>query len=304
MINLPNYKEFHSRPQGNEGRIEEAINNAGEELIDRLKEQSHLVSTEHQNHVLRPSALGKPALETAYKYFGLAEQENVSSELNLIFWFGHAFEQWFSVFLEHTNIEVLYRQAEHELFGLKGSSDFLVFDGEQRWILDTKAINARTFNEYKKYGLNDDRGYASQLAFYSEASGYPAAIVMLNKETYEIYYVTLPEEMKEKCLKRMQHIIKVLHELDEQKALTPFEKFGECFRHFRPPIPQAEVFKKQPTGRYLLPSTMRFSPIAPLLYETYTEKNGYKKDTTYVCDYKYPVHLQSYKPDIEQDVFG
>jgi len=242
------------------------------------------------DRVFRASQMGKPALETAYRYFH-GKFNNPDEKTKLIFWMGHAFEAWLKDYIERSDWVLLDTQTPHEWNGIDGSSDFIVRDTEGlKFIIDAKAVNGRCFNKYKRYGLLDDRGYATQLSIYSASSGLPACIVMMNKENGDVSYAWLREkEQKEECLDRAKYI---------REKIIQSNSFEECFAYFRPPEPRVEMYQKEPTGRLLPPDCYVRHPLRDILYETYTDTNNRGEEKVYVSDYKYPEQYKQYKPDI------
>jgi hypothetical protein len=291
--------------------VQKGLKEQAQELTEELQKvllEGYLPSAfgGRDGRVLRASAMGHPALELAAKYFKVKLESTIDEKTMLTFWLGHSFEAWLSfLYSRSRNVTVRGTQSYHEWKGITGHSDFIL-TGEDgtTFIADAKAINARAFNKYQRYGLLDDRGYATQLALYSASYGdVPACIIMLNKENGKVDHVWLDENKKEECLQRAKFVKETIEHIALAKDETDLEKFKRCFCHFRPPVPRAEVFRKQYTGRILPPDTMVYSPLRDLLYETYTGTNNRNEEKTYVSDYLYPEEFQQYKPDINADVF-
>ena len=309
-LNLPGNPEPGFDPS------DEAIQHDWAERSKELTEELHRVFLDgympssygqKDARVFRASSMGHPALEIAAKKFLKNQFVNcVDEKTMLTFWMGHSFEAWLSfLYTRAKNLDIVGVQHEHNWRGITGHSDFIIKDEHgNRFIADAKAINARAFNKYQRYGLLDDRGYATQLAIYSASfSNIPACIVMMNKENGKVDHVWLTEEMKERCLERAKFIKETIVRIDSSISDKGNSKFEACFAHFRPPIPRAEVYKKQYTGRILPPDNMVYSPLLELLYETYKDTNNRNEEKTYVSDYKYPEQYKQYKPDIEEDVY-
>ena len=269
-----------------------------EQLMSPLRDQ-YMPSTygTRDQRTMRASEMGHLALEIAHKHF-VGNSTPPNEKQCLFFWLGHAFEAWLTFLYERsTNCHITTQQAQHVWHNIQGHSDFIIQDGEgQQFIADAKAINGRAFNKYKRYGLLDDRGYATQLSIYSASyDNMPACIIMLNKENGDISHAWLGEEQREKCLERAAKVY---------DTITSVGGFDECFAYFRPPIPRAEVYQKEYTGRMLVPESMAWSELRDVIFHTYTDINARKEEKVYVSDYRYPEGYEQYKPDINEDVFG
>ena len=290
-INLPGVTalDFNPTDSVTNKYYEDEATKAGETLTGALVSMYQPDYTKRDSRVFRASQVGHPALEVAYNYFyGLPSGHDETTKL--IFWFGHAFEQWARHAFVRSDAELVDEQRFHDYQGITGYSDFIVkgHDGKQ-FIVDAKAINNRAFVNYQKNGLTDDRGYATQLSIYASHVKLPACVLMMNKETGEVDHVWLEEQTKERCLDRAVKVKQVIESV---------QSFEECFKYFRPPVPKAEVHRKEYTGRFLPPVTMKFHCLRDVLYETYTDKNERGEEKVYVSDYRYPESQQQHKPDI------
>ena len=308
MFNLP----FEPRTELLDPFYKEAVDDYVQEFItdplhsaltDKHFDEEQNISD--WNRVFRPSRMGKPALELIFDYFVGIPTAPLEDKLDAIFWSGHSFEAWLHFFYYRSNHKIIGTQNFHSYHNIKGHSDFLLKSPESKnYLVDAKAINHRAFSYYEKCGLQDDRGYATQLALYTGDNELPACIVMLDKSTGDISHAWLTDEMKRSCLARVRFIIDNVLDI-EQKGYKGVEAFEEAFaRGFAPPIPYAEVNKKEWTGRILPPQKMLYSPMLPLLYQLYEDINPRGERKYYVKDYVYPDHLSHLKPDIEADVFG
>jgi hypothetical protein len=246
--------------------------------------------------------MGKPALEIAAKYHGVYQSdEDFSDQTKLIFWFGHAFESWLQLYLEKQGYEFCSTQQSYNYMEITGHSDFVVRSPQgQRMVIDAKCVNDRTFEQYRKNGLDDDRGYLTQLAIYSYCEGnIPAAVVMCNKSNGAVSYAWADPQNKVRALFRCDSILGVLQDSDQIEG-SALDKFNYCFQFFRPPEPRVEIHKKEPTGKFLLPDAMRFSALSSVIYDTYTDYNARNELKTYVSDYNYPAGYTEYKPNINE----
>ena len=298
MIELPGL--FNQETKVKKGSVEAVA----KDLKTPLHEQ--FTTGRKPSPALRASQMGKPALEIAAKYHEVYQSdEDFSDQTKLIFWFGHAFESWLQLYLEKQGYELLRTQASYDYKGITGHSDFLVKTPEgQKMVIDAKCVNDRTFKQYRENGLDDGRGYLTQLAIYSFCEVYkPAAVVMCNKSNGAVSYAWAEPQDKERALRRCDAILKVLRDSDQIQG-SAFDRFNYCFQFFRPPEPRVEIHKKEPTGRFLLPDTMRFSALSDVVYDTYTDYNARNELKTYVSDYNYPAEYTEYKPNINEVLYA
>ena len=294
MIELPDLGNQENKVK------KDSVEAVAQDLKTPLHEQ--FTTGREPSPALRASQMGKPALEIAAKYHGVYQSdEDFSDQTKLIFWFGHAFEAWLQLYLEKQGYELLRTQASYDYKGITGHSDFVVKSPEgQRMVIDAKCVNDRTFKQYRENGLDDGRGYLTQLAIYSYCEdNIPAAVVMCNKSNGAVSYVWAYPQDKERALSRCDSILKVLR-LSDQIEGSAFDRFNYCFQFFRPPEPRVEIHKKEPTGRFLLPDTMRFSALSNVVYDTYNDYNARNELKTYVSDYSYPAEYTDYKPNINE----
>jgi len=294
MIELPDLGNQENKVK--ESSVEVASQNLQTPLLEQF------TTGRKPSPALRASQMGKPALEIAAKYHGVYQSdEDFSDQTKLIFWFGHAFESWLQLYLEKQGYEFCSTQQSYNYKGITGHSDFVVRSPQgQKMVIDAKCVNDRTFEQYRKNGLDDDRGYLTQLAIYSYCEGYiPAAVVMCNKSNGAVSYAWANFLDKDAALFRCDSILRVLQDSDQIEG-SAFDRFNYCFQFFRPPEPRVEIHKKEPTGRFLLPDTMRFSALSDVVYDTYTDYNSRNELKTYVSDYNYPAGYTAFKPNINE----
>jgi hypothetical protein len=294
MIELPGL--FNQETKVSKVSVEDAAENLQTPLFEQF------LTGREPSPALRASQMGKPALEIAAKYHGVYQSdEDFSDQTKLIFWFGHAFESWLQLYLEKQGYEFCSTQQDYNYEGITGHSDFVVKSPEgQKMVIDAKCVNDRTFEQYRKNGLDDGRGYLTQLAIYSHCEGnIPAAVVMCNKSNGAVSYAWVDPQAKVGALFRCDSILGVLQDSDHIEG-SALDKFNYCFQFFRPPEPRVEIHKKEPTGKFLLPDTMRFSALSNVVYDTYTDYNARNELKTYVSDYNYPAEYTEYKPNINE----
>lgn len=236
---------------------------------------------------VRMSSLGKPAMLIALQKLGYIEPDP-KGKLRYIFFLGDVFENVLGKMLEAYGYNVLSDQTVNpddtkvKWRGITGHYDFVVEVDGVPTLVEAKTMSAnyaRTFRQMP----NDDRGYLTQLALYSAATGLPAVWLCMDKGSGEIFQVTPNPVLLQQALLRAE---KVLDRLGEVETLE------DAFRVFRPPPGRPEVYRKQETGRLLVPQSLSWSPFKTALYKITQDINGYNKMTDYVEDYADAEHAR------------
>lgn len=190
---------------------------------------------DYQNgNILRASSIGKmPALDLAAIQFNVISPPSFkpTAQQKLLFWTGDTFESWvyFQLCLMGYTVQ---QQLEVNYYGIVGHIDFLCTRDGESFVLETKTANDRYFDQVKKYGVGDERGYLTQLACYSEALGVPGYWLFMNKNTSELLVIPCNKEEYEPRLKRVRFIVDGLKQL---------ESFEEAYILFRPVPPSVEI---------------------------------------------------------------
>jgi hypothetical protein len=231
---------------------------------------------DRQKGGLRMSNIGKPAVVLALAHLGYVEPEP-KGKSRFIFLTGDMYENWLEVMLKVYGFEIIDSQPEMNFLGITGHADFVIKNPatNEPLILEAKTMSegyARMFSRE----LNDDRGYISQLAMYSH--GYrkeptDCTWICFNKGNSETFEIVPPEGLLLQRLDRAEQVIKRVRQV---------KSLDDILELVRVPPPRAEVYKKQETGKYLVPGSLSYSPFKRALYVTSDGKNGYGKDTTYV----------------------
>ncbi|AGR48550.1 Cas4-domain exonuclease [Anabaena phage A-4L] len=244
----------------------------------------------HTSNWCRMSSIGKPSILTAVNKlkqdFGQSLEHDESDDINSprmqsLFLWGNVFEEWLILIGERLGWwKVVSQQQELAIpcdngAVITGHIDAVLECPEGQFVLEVKTLSPNYHRTFVK-SPNDDRGYLTQLAMYSDCTKLPGFWLALDKGSGCLSVVNLPsyaDERIERALKITNHVSK-LTTIEEVVTTVPV------------PPPVEEIFKRKPTGRYLLPDSMKFYEYADIFYVLENDSNGYKKDTVYVADYR------------------
>ena len=236
---------------------------------------------ERQKPGMRMSALGKPAMVTALQKLGYYEPEP-RGHLRYIFFLGDVFENVLGELFKAYGYKVIADQTKHPedtkvtWNGLGGHFDYMIDVDGHKVLIEAKTMSGNYARQFLKEP-NDDRGYITQLALYRAALGNPLAAWLIMDKSTGLMHVVWPDlPYLDDALERAQ---KVMERLERVETLE------DVFRLFRPPPGRPEVYQRQETGRYLVPTSMSFSPYKSAVYKLTQEPNGYNKMTDYVYAY-------------------
>lgn len=235
-----------------------------------------------ESHGLRISQLGKPAVVQAAQLSHISEElqtlgldirEKKDLRMIELLHRGDQWEEWVTALATIRGFPPITQQKEVEYMGVKGHIDFLLDLGSGPVVVEVKTMSGNYFNQFSRH-QNDDRGYLTQLTCYSKALGLPGVWLCLDKSTHNVKVIPHPgEAAAQQVEERLSRIIPKLQSISCLK---------DVFEQFAPPPPVAEVFKRADTGRWLVPPSMRWSPVKYLFYKISSEMNGYGKPTEYV----------------------
>lgn len=257
------------------------------------------------SHVLRPSMLGKPAAYVATLHFLRKLAKKTPSlvkaidkpgggRTKLLMWLGDMFEGWAMEQFKRLGY-TLDKKSKFNIQGngysLPGNIDFHMWHeeyGEAPFVIDTKLTNSKYFNWIVKCGLDDDRGYITQLSIYQKAFGVERiGLLFGDRETGRLYLIEPDENDLELSYNRA---IKVC------ESISKCETFNDIYKYITPPPPLKEIFRGSQTGRFILPYQM--ASVKDFFYKTESGVNGYGKDRTYVTGYNYPDNMKEYEPEL------
>lgn len=235
--------------------------------------KSKFITCEQRTHI-GVSELGRPTVLLGLKKLGFpGEDSTVQSAFN--FHYGDWFEAFMTNLMEAFGLKITGKQHKLYFQGLTGHIDGFI-GGEL--IVEIKSLSAKNFSKFTKYPSDDLHGYMTQLSVYMTQLGTDGVWLCFNKQAGldedRLVIVRPPKDDIKAAVNRAREVV---------YALERIETLEIMFNYFEPPDPVAEVYKKQPTGYYLIPESMQYSPYADCFYEIEVALNNYKKETRYVC---------------------
>lgn len=238
---------------------------------------------------LRCSGLGYPAVLQALSWLGFPKEE-VDFQSKLRFFTGDVFEAEIVALCRSIGIKITGDQTKLTFHGISGHCDgILELETGQKKLLEIKTANDNFFKMVQRNPKNlEDRGYLTQVSVYCEALGLPEYLILINnKNTGELLEVEGEPDLA--LIGRAARIIQKIKLLEKpEDILAPGSGLSA-------PPPEEEVFKKQATGKLLVPTSMKYSPYAGAFYKTRGELNGYNKLTGYVVGLHETVTSESLK---------
>ncbi len=247
--------------------------------------QSYLrqfASSEKRTHI-GLSEIGKPAVLLGLKKLG-APQEDINPASRLRFHLGDVFESLIVQILKASGYHISHTQETVEFEGMPGHIDGVYGD----YVIEIKTMSDRYFKQFVNQP-DDERGYLTQLNLYSKLMNKHGVWICLNKSTYELALVEMIPNVE--VIDRARNVIQALNEV---------KTIDDVFDFFDPPQPVEEWFKKQPTGKYLLPDSMKYTPYRNVFYALDIGLNGYKKETVYVVSFQErKIGVRNYESIIE-----
>ena len=172
------------------------------------------VPNDNDGHTFRSSAIGKHPFLTAWGYFHEREEAAITFSTRFKFLTGYAFEAAFNVLLRQLEIPFeSQRTIAFTLpnFTISGHPDYIVQDGENKWILETKCTNDTTFRQWKKKGEVDRPEYNVQLSMYCLREQAHGAFVVANVDTgelalYPMSYQSIVDKFKERVITALANL--------------------------------------------------------------------------------------------------
>jgi hypothetical protein len=274
MFNLNSYWDTTTSAEA----VEASVNNIRQQLL-----ATHAgVPTEDSGNWLRLSALGKepcvlgcnhPEVRKQLVAQGLWRDAYAFEEkVKLTFSLGHYIEELILLLLQRAGYTILEQQTEVQWCGVVGHIDAIVGcpDGTEK-LVEIKSMNDRYYNQCVSYGVDDSRGYLTQLSAYSEALDMDAVWIVCNKNNSDVSFIELDYD------KGAARLDVVECYLDLLKSLTC------CDDLYKLPAPELvpEVHKKAQTGRMLVPQSLKYFAMRDLFINVTVEDNGYGKSTEY-----------------------
>lgn len=223
---------------------------------------------------VRMSNLGKPAVITALMKLGYTEPDP-KGKLRYIFYLGDVFENTLEYFLKSYGFTIVSSQGQVKWkYNLTGHYDFIVEKDGQQVLVEAKTMSAN-YSRVFQQNPNDDRGYLTQMALYQNCLQLPSVWLCLDKGSGEMFSVDANPGILYERLLRAENVLKRLQNVRD---------LSDVLTAFKAPPPRPEIFKGEPSGKYLLPQSIAYSPFTPAIYKLSQGSNGYGKPTTYVDD--------------------
>lgn len=286
--------------------LEDAIREAADMYADSLRR--HYIRDEYNEdgRILRPSSMGKEPLSLfARKFFPdifenpdylPALDEDIdpladSSRRQQLFHEGDTWEADFAFQCRRTGIKIVQLHPKVNYKDVvKGTGDIVLeFDGVH-YIVDLKSTSAKYFRQLVDYGLDDVRGYVTQLAIYSHGTGLPPILGVYCRDSCNFLTISIPQDTIDVALYNVDYFIH--HWFNTVKC------WEDVFEHFTPPPPRPEKVGRRLTGRYLIPIKFYSCPSRHLLYDIVVDYNDKGELRQYVVDYIYPAKHLDRKPEM------
>lgn len=227
------------------------------------------IFTEPPRSHIGVSSLGKPMPLLALKKFGY--NEPIINRLRITFFTGHLMEMMIFKTMKSHNLPLHSEQAEVYFNGFLGHIDGCLGD----ILLEVKTMSSGYWQQFTNKP-NNMRGYISQLAVYRDFMDMPAYWLCFNKETSELAIVPFPDEELDAS------IDEVTEKINKLESIETVNDLGDCWL----PSPPAEMYRKQATGKFLVPQNMKLSHYYPAFYDIEKGENGYGKPQQYVTRIK------------------
>ena len=223
--------------------------------------------------VLRVSSLGKPVVDQMLPLLigndhpMLVEEEFMFRQAMAIFT-GHFIEAYAVKVAQEFALDIHSMQFTVDYKDVVGHIDFII-DG---YVVDVKSMSDGYYSSFSRKP-NNDRGYITQASVYSEALGLPFAWLLFNsaKRIWSVKYLSSYD--KKEALDRVDRVLPKM-----RSCVT----LNELLAKFKAPEPLAEVYRKEETGKFILPPSMFFSNYKHIWYEILDGINLYNKKQSYV----------------------
>jgi len=224
--------------------------------------------TESKRKGIGVSELGHPAVLLALKHLGFS-QELPAVKSIFSFHYGDWFESFLISLMRLYGLEVTHPQKEINFHGCVGHIDCVVDDE----VVEIKTMNDRNFRRFVNEPSDAIYGYATQLSCYAETMQMKGVWLIINKVTRELILVRPSDELVKDRVARALTLL---------EALEGIRDVADIFDNFAAPAPEVEFYCKKPTGRLLVPESMRYSEYRGAFFDISVESNKYGRPTEYV----------------------
>lgn len=228
---------------------------------------------EKPRNYIGASALSTPGLQLALKKLGFPKvnEDSISIRTLVIFHFGHVFESLIIYLMRAYGLKVSDTQLEVRHGEFQGHIDSIVGGNT---LVEIKTMAPDYFKSFTAEP-DDIRGYYTQLAFYHHClkdRTTDTGWLCFDKGTFSIKFVRPDMDKLE------YHWCKAKEKMHYLSITTQVEDILKF------PLPECkeEVYKKEGTGKYLLPPSFRRSPYCSCFFNTYEGVDKYKHKKIYV----------------------
>jgi hypothetical protein len=234
-------------------------------LVDKERPNTQ----QQQGYRLRPSRLGRAAYITAIEHLIHLHGTDSSDQCTIetygrrqdIFRTGHDVEARIIEVMRDAGITLEYQiPTMFELGGyiIEGTADCVV----DNVVIDIKTASGSNFKRLIS-GYNDET-YRTQLALYAYGLGLnDVALLLYNKDTSELYYKPL------QLTTEVARVVTILESLKQLECLPLKDAYNLMLDTFKIPEPPNQMKDKKPTGRYLVPQELMFTPyVRDVLFNT------------------------------------
>lgn len=230
-------------------------------------------SLEKQRSYVGASALSRPDVLLGLMYLGYPYiSKPYPTKTAMTFHLGDVFEALIVSIMNSYGLKVSDEQLEIVIPGtpVLGHIDGIVESLDA--VIEVKTMATSYFKSFVKEP-NNFRGYLTQLAIYKNTTGKKNAFwVCFNKETSEIKCVIPDDAVLEQYWQSAQGRAGLLNLFSDINYVLSLDV----------PDPKPEVFRKEETGKLMLPTSMRYTPYVNAFYDTYEDTDGYKHKKEYV----------------------
>lgn len=286
--------------------MEAAVKEAAAMYADSLRR--HYIRDEYNEdgRILRPSSMGKepfhlfarrfrPDIFDNPEYPAVVEEDidplSDASRRQQLFHEGDTWEADFVFHCRRTGITVkkIHPKVNYKDI-IKGTGDIILeFDGID-YIVDLKSTSAKHFKSLLTYGLDDVRGYITQLALYSYGTGLPPVLGVYCRDSCSFLTIQVPQDTIDVAIYNVDYFL--------DKWFNKVNAWEDVFEYFTPPAPRPEKAGNRYTGRYLVPIKLYSDPTRYLLYDIIDDVNARDEWRQYVVDYIYPTKHLDRKPEM------
>ncbi len=225
---------------------------------------------------IRLSGIGKPIVLQMLPVLGYDDRPRLDSAIRDIFYQGIEWEERTLAKLEVWNPQVIKieRQAEVSFMGITGHVDCIVHvNGVGSCILELKTMNGYNAQNLERYGMDDDKGYLTQLALYCAALQMPGYWMVYDKQkaTIKLFELDVDAPAVSVAVKRAERIIPIMQSI---------ENLTDLLTKCKVPDPVSWTVK---AGTFqTVPSSMKYCPHLGDLYQIRPYKGSTKPEVVKV----------------------